>query len=103
MPEGKVSEEHDYRLDRYTDVIESVDWKAAVETGDVLHRLHAHIWLTITHYSQVQINVNTTEAEWVPRATTRPRVRFPGGLRPDRDQRCMSVLPLNPPHPVLTS
>lgn len=57
MPEGKVSEEHDYRLDRYTDVIESVDWKAAVETGDVLHRLHAHIWLTITHYSQVQINV----------------------------------------------
>lgn len=47
----------DYRLDRYADVVHSVDWKAAVESGDVLRRLHTHIWLTITHYSQVQINI----------------------------------------------
>jgi len=47
-----------YEGDKYTDVIHSVDWKAAVETGDVMKRVHAHIWLTITHYSQIQINVH---------------------------------------------
>ena len=46
-----------YAEDKYADVIHSIDWKAAVETGDVMKRVHAHIWLTITHYSQVQINV----------------------------------------------
>lgn len=48
----------EYEEDLYSDVIHSVDWKAAVETGDVQRRLHAHIWLTITHYSQIQINVH---------------------------------------------
>lgn len=52
---GPVSPE--YREDRFADVIHNIDWKANVETGDVVHRLHAHIWLTITHYSQVQLNV----------------------------------------------
>lgn len=47
----------DYRQDKYVDVVHSVEWKAAVETGDILRRLHTHIWLTVTHYSQVQINV----------------------------------------------
>ena len=36
----------------------SVDWNGAVETGDVLKRLHAHVWLKITHYSQIQIDVH---------------------------------------------
>ena len=48
---------HVYQDDKYTDVVHSIDWKAAVETGDNLNRVHAHIWLTITHYSQIQINV----------------------------------------------
>eukprot|EP00966_Prymnesium_polylepis_P171537 3965953-Prymnesium_polylepis.1 len=52
---GPVSPE--YREDRFADVIHNIDWKANVETGDVVRRLHAHIWLTITHYSQVQLNV----------------------------------------------
>ena len=46
-----------YQDDIYSDVVHSVDWKAAVETGDKQKRVHAHIWLTITHYSQVQINI----------------------------------------------
>ena len=46
-----------YAADKYADVIHSVEWKAAVETGDVMKRLHAHVWLTVTYYSQIQINV----------------------------------------------
>jgi len=48
----------EYEEDKYADVIHSVDWKANVETGDKLKRVHAHIWMTMTHYSQVQINVH---------------------------------------------
>ena len=47
-----------YEKDKFADVIHNIDWMANVETGDLVHRLHAHIWLTITHYSQVQINVH---------------------------------------------
>lgn len=47
----------DFRQDKYADVIHSIDWSGAVEVGDNQHRLHAHIWFTVTHYSQVQINV----------------------------------------------
>lgn len=46
-----------YANDKYEDVIERVEWKASVETGENLHRLHAHIWLTVHHYSQVQVNM----------------------------------------------
>ena len=46
-----------YAEDRYADVVHSVDWQANVETGDKLHRIHAHIWMTISHYSQLQINI----------------------------------------------
>ena len=42
--------------DKYEDVIASVEWKAGVETGEVLERLHCHVWLTVNHYSQIQIN-----------------------------------------------
>ena len=46
-----------YINDKFVDVIHSISWNAAVERGDVKHRVHAHVWLTITHFSQIQINV----------------------------------------------
>jgi hypothetical protein len=46
-----------YAKDRYEDVIQSVDWNACVETGENYERLHCHIWLTVHHYSQVQVNM----------------------------------------------
>lgn len=51
---GPVSPE--YRNDKYYDVVQNIDWTANVETGDKMHRVHGHAWLTVTHYSQVQIN-----------------------------------------------
>lgn len=50
-----------YNADRYADVIDRVEWKAGVETGEVLERLHCHIWLTVHHYSQIQINRQMTQ------------------------------------------
>mgnify|MGYP004399314435 CR=1 FL=1 len=47
----------EYGNDRYQDVIQSVEWTANVEMGDELKRLHCHIWMTVHHYSQVQINM----------------------------------------------
>lgn len=52
---GPKHPEH-YAKDKFADVIENVQWSAGVETGEVLQRLHAHIWVTIKHYSQIQIN-----------------------------------------------
>lgn len=46
-----------YRNDVFEDVITKVEWQAAVETGENLERLHSHIWLTVHHYSQVQVNM----------------------------------------------
>ena len=46
-----------YQDDRFDDVIESMEWNAAVETGEKRDRLHAHVWLTLHHYSQVQVNM----------------------------------------------
>ena len=46
-----------YAHDRYSDVIQSVEWKPCVELGEQQSRLHCHIILTVNHYSQVQINV----------------------------------------------
>ena len=45
-----------YFEDRYCDVIQKVDWQAGCELGDKLCRLHAHVWLTVNHCSQIQIN-----------------------------------------------
>lgn len=50
-----------YVGDKFADVIEKVEWKAGVETGEVLERLHCHIWLTVHHYSQIQINRQMTQ------------------------------------------
>ena len=47
-----------YAGDRFGDVIKSVSWNGAVETGDTFKRLHAHVWLKIEHYSQIQIDVH---------------------------------------------
>lgn len=58
---GPVGQE--YRNDKYVDVVKGVEWKAAVETGDMKNRLHAHIWLTVSHYSQVQINPQMLQFE----------------------------------------
>ena len=46
-----------YRNDKFADVITKIEWKAAVEVGETLQRLHCHIWLTLHHYSQVQVNM----------------------------------------------
>lgn len=51
---------HDeYTNDKYQDVVHSVSWSSNVEVGDVAKRVHAHIWLTVTHYSQIQIDVRS--------------------------------------------
>lgn len=52
-----------YQLDRYGDVIVSAEWKSSIETGEVMNRVHAHIWLTIVHYSQIQINTQMLMAQ----------------------------------------
>lgn len=46
-----------YRDDKYQDIVSSVEWQAAVECGSLQNRLHTHIWLTVHHYSQVQVNM----------------------------------------------
>ena len=59
---GKPPQAQDYRLDKYEDVIHSVEWQAAgVEIGPTLKRMHSHVWLTISHYSQVQINIHALQ------------------------------------------
>ena len=47
-----------YIGDHAIDVIEKLDWDSNVEIGDIRGRMHCHIWLTIVHYSQIQINVS---------------------------------------------
>jgi len=46
----------DYRDDKFSDVVISIDWKAATEIGPNQGRVHSHIWVTIKHYSQIQIS-----------------------------------------------
>ena len=45
-----------YMEDRYADVVNAIEWRSCIETGPNKNRLHAHICLTITHYSQIQLN-----------------------------------------------
>lgn len=51
---GPVKDE--FRNDKYADVIDHVEWKSNVEIGPQQGRQHTHIWLTVHHYSQIQIN-----------------------------------------------
>jgi len=46
-----------FRNDVFSEVITKIEWEAAVETGEKRNRLHAHIWLTAYHFSQIQINM----------------------------------------------
>lgn len=46
-----------YQGDKYCDVIESVEFRYGVEQGEVQHKLHAHAYMTVHHYSQVQVNM----------------------------------------------
>lgn len=46
-----------YEKDVYQDVIQKIEWQASVEVGENLQRLHCHIWMTVFHYSQVQVNM----------------------------------------------
>ncbi len=52
---GPKNREH-YKDDKYDDVIEGIAWKACVEVGDVKKRLHAHIHMTVDHFSQIQVS-----------------------------------------------
>ena len=56
-------DEH-YIGDHAVDVIGKIDYTCAVEVGEVQRRMHAHIWMTIEHYSQVQINVPMLQHEF---------------------------------------
>jgi len=47
-----------FKTDRYEDVILAVDWKPGVEMGGIQGRVHAHVWATISHISQVQVDVH---------------------------------------------
>ena len=57
-----------YENDLYADVIKQVEWQACVEVGEQINRLHCHIWLTVHHYSQIQVNMpvlqNMCKAEY---------------------------------------
>ena len=46
----------EYRQDKYSAVITDVQWDAAVETGQIKERVHAHVIIEIQHYSQVRID-----------------------------------------------
>lgn len=62
-PVQKVPGGQDYRTDTYDTHVESVEVAAAVERGDVMERPHCHIYLTMIHYSQIQID-KTLLKEW---------------------------------------
>tara|TARA_B110000261_G_scaffold39842_1_gene46666 strand:+ start:502 stop:1152 length:651 start_codon:yes stop_codon:yes gene_type:complete len=44
-----------YAKDQIEEVIEQIDFMANTESGEKMHRTHAHIWITITHWSQIQL------------------------------------------------
>ena len=45
-----------FGADKAVDVIKKIDWDSNVEIGEEKKRMHAHIWLTIEHYSQIQVD-----------------------------------------------
>ena len=53
-----------FKDDLAIDVIKDVQFTSAVETGETLGRMHTHIWLTIEHYSQIQINIPMMQYEF---------------------------------------
>ena len=67
----------EYMNDVYSDVIVQRDWIAAAETGPKKARVHAHIWLTLHHYSQAQID--TKMLAWTVQAVYNAHVGTNGG------------------------
>lgn len=45
-------------------ILPGIDWKATVEEGEKLGRMHAHIILYIQHYSQIQIDPKMLQYEF---------------------------------------
>jgi len=45
-----------YGEDKYNDHISSVEIMGAVEAGEHTGNIHAHWWVTFTHWSQIQLN-----------------------------------------------
>lgn len=45
-------------------ILPGVAWQANVEVGETSKRMHCHIWVTIEHYSQIQINVPMMQREF---------------------------------------
>tara|TARA_Y100000389_G_scaffold49374_1_gene45073 strand:+ start:1642 stop:2319 length:678 start_codon:yes stop_codon:yes gene_type:complete len=80
-----------YSNDNYSDVIKSVTWNGAAETGDIFKRVHAHVWLSITHYSQIQIDVVKLMAETTKRFNSGLPLGSP--LRVDKPYIHVKLLP----------
>ena len=54
-----------YRNDKAHDVLlPGIDYKASVEKGEILGRMHAHIIAYIQHYSQIQIDPKMLQYEF---------------------------------------
>lgn len=62
----KFGPKHEHYLnDRPHDVIlPGISWAANVEVGEKYNRMHCHIYVTIEHYSQIQINVPMMQYEF---------------------------------------
>jgi hypothetical protein len=45
-------------------LLPGIDWKATVECGEKLGRMHCHIILYVQHYSQIQIDVKMMQYEF---------------------------------------
>ena len=54
----------EYTNDKFVDVVESIEWDASVERGEKFDRLHCHIWLTLHHYSQLQVNCSMLQSKF---------------------------------------
>lgn len=63
-------------------VIEAVDVKAGVEIGPVTGALHAHLYLTITHWSQLQINIPILQEMFKQAYNEKAKTRIADSARP---------------------
>jgi hypothetical protein len=74
-----------YTNDKAHDVLlPGIDWKASVEVGERLGRMHAHIICYISHYSQIQVDPKMMQYEF--------RMGFNSGLH-QNDQLRLSDPP----------
>ena len=63
----------------------------------------SHLKVRSTQTHSFHTLERTHVAEWMPLATKRPRVRFPGGFRLEWEYRYAPALPSHPPPPLFTS